>query len=61
MKYYIIHAYVDGNLRKHLFGYYDMQEIKDEVQDLIAWLSNEDSGYKNITIEKSADTLIEEK
>jgi|TARA_R110001599_G_scaffold87607_4_gene233486 hypothetical protein len=50
MTYYTIHAYVDGNLHKHLFGSYDMQEIKDEVQDL------KDSGYKNITIEK-----IEEK
>ena len=49
MTYYTIHGYEDGYLHKHLFGSYDMKEIKDEVQDL------KDNGYKNITIEKIED------
>jgi len=46
MTYYTIHAYEDGIKHKHLFGSYDMQEIKTEIQDL------KDNGYKKITIEK---------
>ena len=43
--YYSIHANDEvGYFHKHLFGSYDMQDIKAEVQAL------KDSGYKNIII-----------